>query len=794
MDTLAQMNDVKFTSLVDGNIIKYDSVLNKWINTITHEYISTLLDVQFTNLVDKNIIQYDSGSGTWKNSANNQDLVNLTDVELGTLVNNDVLTYDVNIQKWINKSAAGIVTLGTLTDVQLFALAVNDVLKYDTTSSTWTSGKVNMEELGNVEITDLMNNQILVYDQTSGKWKNSLTNQSSGSLVLQLTALVENDMLVYNGSAWINRPHNLSNVGGVALSAPVIGNVLTFDGVNWSNQPPNHGILQDITDVTITAPTSGQTLNFDATSNTWKNQNVAGATFPALVELTDVVAPVLKSGDMLVYRDQQGMQNWIPTNTKITPFKMPKLSNQKCISRTEFFIYDGQVFTMGSGEFGLSGLYTELIPNVRLIGYAPIGDDEIVEIVYGWNSVLALSKFGRVFEWGSRSTAYSSPNHIPEEIIIPGGTIRNLWTTSSTVPLSNDGISHFAIDFNNNVWGWGTAKGNEFGGLGLGSVNVAVPQPTKIQFPSGTEIAYLAFSDGNRYSAFAIDTIGRLFAWGRVGDNGNALGLGSLPNSNVLTPTLVPGISGVVNVVSFGEFDGISQRTSTIALKNDGTVWSSGNNINGELGIGTLTSSGDFIQESTGSTNNINVFGGPSLNGGIAAIIKSDGTMRLAGHAINGCFGDGLPDGARPNFLNSDQFMNAGFQGYMAYLMGDKFMPKVLIKTSISSGECSIHILDNRGILWACGSNQYGRLGIGSEAAEQNTFVQCPTPNFEKIVNAKILGLTNDAPGILAITESGRLISCGGNNTGSHGNSLNLAQANSPFFKYVMGFGANNAV
>jgi hypothetical protein len=81
-------------------------------------------------------------------------------------------------------------------------------------------------------------------------------------------------------------------------------------------------------------------------------------------------------------------------------------------------------------------------------------------------------------------------------------------------------------------------------------------------------------TDGSTPMALLND--GTLAVWG---DNGNgSAGIGTLDPDEVFVPTVVPGVSGVTDVVSgFG---------SALALLGDGTVLSWGTNNNGQLGNG----------------------------------------------------------------------------------------------------------------------------------------------------------------------------------------------------------------
>ncbi len=120
---------------------------------------------------------------------------------------------------------------------------------------------------------------------------------------------------------------------------------------------------------------------------------------------------------------------------------------------------------------------------------------------------------------------------------------------------------------------------------------------------------------------------GTVVAWG---DNGwGSLGDGSETRQQ-LTPVHVVGVSGVVALAAGDQH--------SLALKSDGTVWSWGRNLEGQLGIGSFS----FDRHATP----VQV---PGLTGvtAIAAVqwhslaLKSDGTVAAWGSNTSGQLGDG---------------------------------------------------------------------------------------------------------------------------------------------------------
>ena len=131
-------------------------------------------------------------------------------------------------------------------------------------------------------------------------------------------------------------------------------------------------------------------------------------------------------------------------------------------------------------------------------------------------------------------------------------------------------------------------------------------------------------------------------------------------------------------------------------LKNDGSIWSCGDNINGQLGIGSV--GGDFGRSQV-TTNINNDVKQVACGGNHAFIIKNDGSVWCCGKNYNGQLG--LGDTATRDIFT--QVINNVRQ--------------------IDCGAYHTFILKNDGSVWCCGRNQCGQLGVG-DSNIRNTFTQ----------------------------------------------------------------------
>ena len=132
------------------------------------------------------------------------------------------------------------------------------------------------------------------------------------------------------------------------------------------------------------------------------------------------------------------------------------------------------------------------------------------------------------------------------------------------------------------LWAWGS---NAWGQLGVNDVN---PRSSPVQVGSLTTWAHLATGAAINY---AVKTDGTLWAWGYGADG--RLGLGDLvPRSS---PVQVGSLTNWAKTFCMGGND----IRYVFATKTDGTLWAWGENVNGRLGLGDLTTRSSPVQVGT---------------------------------------------------------------------------------------------------------------------------------------------------------------------------------------------------
>ena len=240
------------------------------------------------------------------------------------------------------------------------------------------------------------------------------------------------------------------------------------------------------------------------------------------------------------------------------------------------------------------------------------------QVAAGDNHTAAIKTDGTLWLWG-RNTNGSLGNNAAADRSSPVQTVSG-GTNWKLVAGGGDHTA--AIKTDGTLWTWGR---NTNGQLGDNSIT---HRSSPVQTVSGgTNWKQVATA---RFHTAAIKTDGTLWTWGHNTDG--RLGDGS---SIVHRSSPIQTVAGGTNwkLVSCGQFH-------TASIKTDGTLWTWGQNTNGELGDNSRTHRSSPVQTVSGGTNwKVLMQNGPMA--GHTAAIKTDGTLWLWGHAAFGELGQG---------------------------------------------------------------------------------------------------------------------------------------------------------
>ena len=141
------------------------------------------------------------------------------------------------------------------------------------------------------------------------------------------------------------------------------------------------------------------------------------------------------------------------------------------------------------------------------------------------------------------------------------------------------------------------------GSLGLG-IPGSPPKNSPVQLGTGTDWAGATVGGT---AAFVTKTDGSLWVWGNA--NYGKLGLNGPNNQNMSSPMQIPG-TWKMNNNSFAQIN-----YATLGIKQDGTLWSWGDNSQGQLGLNTVSPAYISSPTQVGTATNWLAVGGISAPG-----------------------------------------------------------------------------------------------------------------------------------------------------------------------------------
>jgi alpha-tubulin suppressor-like RCC1 family protein len=363
-------------------------------------------------------------------------------------------------------------------------------------------------------------------------------------------------------------------------------------------------------------------------------------------------------------------------------------------SHTAAIKTDGTLWTWGSGNTGQLGNAQTTNRSTPVTTFA--GGSSWKQVSSGDAHTAAIKTDGTLWTWGYGGN----------------GRLGNAQTTLRSTPVTtfaggtnwkqvSSGFSHTAaIKTDGTLWTWGLGSSQIIGRFsttivgGLGTNDLTDRSTPVTTFIGGTN--WKQVSSGYLYTA-AIKTDGTLWTWG----NGGSGQLGSLDAASFkLTPvTTFAGGTNWADTATTEPEDlyTLSSGTShTAAIKTDGTLWTWGDGLDGQLGNAQVNARSTPVTTFAGGTDWKQV----SSGGSHTAAIKTDGTLWTWGSGSSGILGN-----AQVNARSTPVTTFAGGTDWK----------------QVSSGDAHTAAIKTDGTLWTWGLAFSGRLGNGTTIGNIST-------------------------------------------------------------------------
>jgi alpha-tubulin suppressor-like RCC1 family protein len=283
---------------------------------------------------------------------------------------------------------------------------------------------------------------------------------------------------------------------------------LTSNGEVWAWGVASYGELGD----GGTAPYSTRAVRVD---------------FPAGVKIVSLANPMPFDGALAI--DSQGHAwGWgldasgdlcLPALLELRPARLP-LSDVTLATgaRTHSLFYSaGEVYACGSGDAGeLGNGSTDSSPKPTPVTGLPRGV-RVTVLTSSWEGSGALLSTGAYYDWGYNAAGQlgdgsRANSAVPVQVKLPA-PVRQV-SQGGSGPTNGQTI---AILAGGSVWTWGNNSRGQLGDGGTASSDV----PLRVSVPAA--VTFVTVNSGG-YSCYAIDSSGRLWAWG--GNQNGQLGTG----------------------------------------------------------------------------------------------------------------------------------------------------------------------------------------------------------------------------------------------------------------------------
>ncbi len=283
---------------------------------------------------------------------------------------------------------------------------------------------------------------------------------------------------------------------------------------------------------------------------------------------------------------------------------------------------DGTLWGWGSNgnKLGLNGNMVDQNLPVQ-IGLA----NDWIKVSAGYNHTLAVKTNGTLWAWGDGQFGQLGNGTFNSAT----WTVTQVGTATDWLAVSAGKYFSLAIKTNGTLWSWGLNTGGQLGQNNVTNLNL----PTQV----GTSTNWSQIDAGDLH-ALALDNGGFLWAWGN-NVNGE---FGDATNTSSLAPILTS-TTNTWGKISAG-------RNHSMVLDPAGSLFTMGENTNGQLGNGSNSPSNVPLLIMTSSTGIIDLFIEISAGNTFSLAIRNDGALFSTGNNPSGQLG--IASNVNVNTLN----------------------------------------------------------------------------------------------------------------------------------------------
>lgn len=234
-------------------------------------------------------------------------------------------------------------------------------------------------------------------------------------------------------------------------------------------------------------------------------------------------------------------------------------------------------FSWGSNAWSQLGHGYMPDNNTPLPVYSAFGFDTFTAISAGGYHSLGLASNGKLYSWGDNMWGQlGNGDNVnaagPTQVNLPAGVSDGFSYTA----ISAGGTHSLGLGNNGKLYSWGD---NAYGELGVESNITYKYIPLAVSMPVGVS-GFKLFSAGSNYS-LGLGSDGKLYSWGR--NNYGQLGDGTAANKPTPVAARLPaGVSSDLTFIALS-----AGGNHSLALGNNGKLYSWGRNEYGQLGDGT---------------------------------------------------------------------------------------------------------------------------------------------------------------------------------------------------------------